>query len=361
MEFTQEQKALIWETIIAPNNGTEAEAKAFIYTCELHGLDPLAKDIVFSKFETKHGPRVSYIVTRDGLLKNAMRDKQYKKLMSGVVKQGDHFQMDVANGLVEHKFGDKRGKIEGSWAVVEHRERGPLAVFVDFQEYFVANAASQKGKNYVWDSMPSAMISKVAESIALKRQFPLGTGIYTEEEISVEQTVSTDTPSEPVSSVSNEDTGTPVKEVEKATPPPLNNSAGQQRQTAKDTKPQESKEKTTKQAEKPSEPKEQKESTPKTKDQPKVEKPNATNEVNKPSNDDQLAWETHTIKTFKEGVMPNREPFYKIVFENESGEQFLALTKEPAVMTKTDEIGINQKITVQIDRSRKKAMVVGAK
>lgn len=180
--FTENQKALIWSTIVAPNNGTVEECEVFLEVCETYGLNPLLREIVFQKFETKYGPRVNHITTRDGYVKIAMRDPNYIRCMSSVVREGDTFEFDTVAGTVIHKFSSKRGNILGAWAIAEHKQRGRLPVFVDFEEHWRANAQSQGGKNKVWDTHPSSMIQKVAEVYALRRQFPLS-GLITEEEI----------------------------------------------------------------------------------------------------------------------------------------------------------------------------------
>ena len=64
----------------------------------------------------------------------------------------------------------------------EHTRRGKLPVVVDFAEYFNANAQSKNGRSPIWDHYPVAMIQKVAEVSALRRQFPLG-GIVAAEEM----------------------------------------------------------------------------------------------------------------------------------------------------------------------------------
>lgn len=185
IEFTQEQKSLIWNTKVVPNNGTQEDAKLFLEVCEMHGLNPLVGDIVFNRYETKRGPVVNFITTRDGYLKAAQRDPSFVRIASAVVKEGDHFKFDAVNGSVEHGFGTKRGNILGAWAVAVHKERGAMPVFVDFDEYFKANAQSQNGRSPIWDNMPSAMIQKVAEVFVLRRQFPLG-GIVAAEEMGIE-------------------------------------------------------------------------------------------------------------------------------------------------------------------------------
>lgn len=186
LNFTKEQKSLIWQRFVAPANGTEAEAKQFIEVCEYFGLNPLLGDIIFQKYETKLGPRVNFITTRDGLLRVASNNPDYVgPPIANVVREGDDFEFIPSEGTVKHKFGKKRGNILGAYAIMHHRRFRPVAVFVDFDEYYRANAASQNGKSPVWDAMPSAMIQKVAEVFVLRRQFPLG-GLQTAEELGID-------------------------------------------------------------------------------------------------------------------------------------------------------------------------------
>jgi hypothetical protein len=177
--FSKEQKSIIWSTKIAPAKGTEQDANAFFMVCEEYNLNPLLGDITFQRFETKYGPRVSYLISRDALMKHAMRQDDFHNLLSGVVKEGDLFELDAVEGVPIHKFGPKRGKIIGSWSVVKTKTRGNTLVFADFAEYH----AALSGKNPVWNSMPSAMIEKVAQSMALKRTFPLGVVFVVEDEL----------------------------------------------------------------------------------------------------------------------------------------------------------------------------------
>jgi phage recombination protein Bet len=191
IKFSKEQKALIFNRFVAPMNGTKEEGMHFIEYCEMLGLNPLLNDIVFQKYETKFGPRVSFVTTRDGLLRVAVRDENYVgPPISNVVREGDHFEFLPAEGTVIHKFGEKRGRILGAYAVLYHRKFRPYACWAEFQEYFKANARSQGGKSQVWDSYPSTMIEKVAEAFALKRQFPVVGGLTTEEELGMEGNIS---------------------------------------------------------------------------------------------------------------------------------------------------------------------------
>lgn len=188
IEFTTEQKNLIWQRFVKPSGGTEEEAKHFIEVSETFGLNPLLNDIVFQRFNTKQGPRVNFITTRDGLLRVASNQQGYVGAPNAnVVRQGDEFEFIPSKGEVYHKFGEERSEILGAYAVMHHEKFRPVAVFVDFEEYYQANSGLANGRYAnVWDSMPSAMIIKIAEVFVLRRQFPLG-GLYTREEMSLEE------------------------------------------------------------------------------------------------------------------------------------------------------------------------------
>lgn len=190
MEFSNEEKSLIWERFVSPANGTESEAQHFIETSEKFGLDPLLGDIVFQKYNTKNGPKTQFITTRDGLLRVATHQPDYRGAPNAnVVREGDIFKFMPSEGKVHHEFGQKRGQILGAYAVMKHKRFDPVAVFVDFPEYYQANSGQINNKHgyaNVWDKHPSAMIQKVAESFVLRRQFPLG-GLYTQEEMSLQE------------------------------------------------------------------------------------------------------------------------------------------------------------------------------
>jgi len=150
---------------------TNEELEMFLYTASRYDLDPLMKEIIFFKA----GTTPVMVVTRDGYLKVAMRDPQFDGLTAGVVRQGDKFRFNANEFTVDHEFGTKRGDILGAWAIAYHKARRPVVCFVDFKEY-------RKRNNDVWANYPSAMIQKVAEVFALRRQFNIS-GLVAREEM----------------------------------------------------------------------------------------------------------------------------------------------------------------------------------
>lgn len=180
---------------------TDDELKMFVSIAQNYGLDPFLKEIWFIKspkkvknregiwdYKRKADGSIDYsgadtliYTSRDGYLKIAQRDENFQGILSMVVCEGDEFEIDAENYKVTHKFGAKRGPIIGAWAKVDHYLRKPVIVFVSFNEYF-------SDKSSTWKQYPSAMIIKVAEVFALKRQFGIS-GLVTREEMAHDEQV----------------------------------------------------------------------------------------------------------------------------------------------------------------------------
>ncbi len=186
-------------SLCMPSGANDSELALYLYRCKEQGFDPLSGELVLQKWVSqKDGSvKLSFITTRDALLKKAELNPNYMGINSGVVKENDNFQVDTEKGTIHQNFGAKRGRIIAGWAVVYHKNRLPVIAIADYAEYSVANSRSP-----VWQSMPSAMIQKVAEVAALRRQFPVLTqGVYTTDEMHTESaqtptanTVIVDTP-----------------------------------------------------------------------------------------------------------------------------------------------------------------------
>jgi phage recombination protein Bet len=145
----------------------------FLHVAKSYGLDPFNKEIFFWKVKDK--PTI--MTSRDGYLKIADRHPQYDGLVSDVVRKNDGFKRK-SDGI-EHEYGTERGDIVGAYALVYRKDRSyPVYVFAPFEEY--------RSDNKVWYQYPSAMILKVAESMALKRSFSLS-GLVSREEMDVQQ------------------------------------------------------------------------------------------------------------------------------------------------------------------------------
>jgi phage recombination protein Bet len=180
--LSPQDKATIM-SLCMPKGANDSELALYLYRCKEQGFDPLSGELVLQKRTIKDGSvRLSFITTRDALLRKAAENPDYMGMNSGVVKEGDTFGVDTEKGIIKHSFGAKRGAILAGWAVVYHKSRLPVIAVTDFTEYAIANSNSP-----VWGSMPSAMIQKVAEVAALRRQFPVGVQVYTAEELALQE------------------------------------------------------------------------------------------------------------------------------------------------------------------------------
>lgn len=157
---------------------TDNELEMFLHLCKTYQLDPFRKEIWFIKYGEKKGNNEPTIMTsRDGYLKIAQQHPDYLGIMSQEVRENDYFELDASKGLVSHRFAQpisSRGQIVGAWATAKRKGVDPVSIFVNFHEY--------RGNSKIWAHYPSAMIIKVAESFALKRQFGI-TGLVTREEM----------------------------------------------------------------------------------------------------------------------------------------------------------------------------------
>ncbi|MCS3924426.1 phage recombination protein Bet [Methanosalsum natronophilum] len=167
IKYSEEQVSTITNTVA--RGADDNELAMFLHICRTYGLDPFLKEIFYSS-ELK-----CIMTSRDGYLKIAQRDPEFRGIKSAVVHENDQFTMNVAENQVQHSFGVKdRGEIVGAWAVVEREGRIPVLQFAPFNEY--------KKNSSTWKTYPSAMISKCAEALALKRQFGIS-GLMTQEEV----------------------------------------------------------------------------------------------------------------------------------------------------------------------------------
>lgn len=182
--FTEQEKQMIIHSYLLPEGATEVEIDTFINVCEKYGFDPLQKDVIFTKFESKNYKKVSYIVTKDAWLKHAQRQSNFAHLLKGVVYENDAFEIDFIEGTIKHKATANRGNIVGAWALLKTKDGDTHVENVNFAEYYQAlSGLNKSGKPNVWDTIPSKMIEKTAISNVIKNVYPLGIMFRGEEEI----------------------------------------------------------------------------------------------------------------------------------------------------------------------------------
>jgi len=128
---------------------TVPQFRMFIEVCKRTGLDPFLKEIWFV-------PGVGVMAGRDGYLRVA----------------NEHPMFDGMETKVERDAQSK--PVKATCSVYRKDRSHPITCEAYYNEY--------KKAGNVWQTYPSAMISKVAEVLALKRSFSIN-GVVTEEEI----------------------------------------------------------------------------------------------------------------------------------------------------------------------------------
>ncbi len=128
---------------------TVPQFRMFIEVCKGTGLNPFLKEIWFV-------PGVGVMAGRDGYLRVANENPNFDGMETTVER-------------------DQQGKPIKATCKVWRKDRShPISCEAYFNEY--------KKSSGVWNQYPSAMISKVAEVLALKRSFSIN-GVVTEDEI----------------------------------------------------------------------------------------------------------------------------------------------------------------------------------
>jgi phage recombination protein Bet len=162
LTFTPEQLNLI-KTQIA-KDATNDELRLFLYQCQRTGLDPLTRQI----YCVKRAGRMTIQTSIDGFRVIAQRSGEYAGQDEPVFTYTESGEI-LKCAVTVYKFGP-------------NGQRYPAAVGVAFyREYYPNPVMLQK-------SLAHTMISKTAESLALRKAFPQDlSGIYTAEEMNQAQ------------------------------------------------------------------------------------------------------------------------------------------------------------------------------
>ena len=176
VQFSDDQVSVIKNQIAV--GATDLELKSFIWQCERTGLDPFARQIYFIKSNGK----VQIQTSIDGFRLIAERSGSYEGQTPA--------QWCGTDGVWKDIWLAKEFPIAARVGVYKKGFREPLYAVAHWNEYF-----AQPG--FMHKKMPSLMIAKVAESLALRKAFPNEmSGLYTQEEMNQGAKVYPDQPTD---------------------------------------------------------------------------------------------------------------------------------------------------------------------
>jgi len=197
--FNEKQLNVIQKTVA--KWATKEELSMFIAIAKKYNLDPFTKEIWFIKRAKKYQNQywnwdykrlenweIDYswaetiiMASRDWYLKIAQKDANFEGMRSAVIREWDDIEIDFWENKIKHiaKFTPNK-KIIWAWAIVTAKWKEPVLEFANFSEYNTWKST--------WNNYPSAMIKKVAEVMALKRQFWINWIVW-EWEINIEDNI----------------------------------------------------------------------------------------------------------------------------------------------------------------------------
>lgn len=180
--YTKEQIDLVKRTVA--KDATNDELAMFMHIAKKTGLNPFLKEIWF--YKDNKGNTIM-MTGRDGFLTIAQKSGEFEGIQSAAIYEGDEFLVDYSNPSdikINHKtnpFKKEAGKIVGAWARSKRKGCIDTVEIVSDKDYHKSYAKFES----TWDKFPSAMIKKVAESIALRKQYGIA-GVVAKEEVGYE-------------------------------------------------------------------------------------------------------------------------------------------------------------------------------
>lgn len=176
VEYSGEQIDLLKRTIC--NGASNDEFGLFLQQCKRTGLDPFSKQIHAVFRNAKDGDRwikkMAIQIGIDGFRLIADRTGRYEGQMPP--------QWCGTDGVWKDVWLEEKPPAAARIGIYRKGFREPLIRVATYLSYFQTN--KDGAPNSMWAKMPDVMISKCAESIALRAAFPQElSGLYTDEEM----------------------------------------------------------------------------------------------------------------------------------------------------------------------------------
>lgn len=174
--YSAEEVAVVKSSVA--KNTTDIELAYFLNVCKSVELNPFNKEIWCYK---DNKGNLLVFAGRDGFLSKAQSNPAFNGIRSSEVCDNDEFNIDIANGKINHSFNGKdRGNIIGAYAIAFRKDGEPTIEYVDIKDY--------DKKQFTWNTHKSDMIKKVAETKALKKGFGIS-GIQSEYDYDIKDNV----------------------------------------------------------------------------------------------------------------------------------------------------------------------------
>ena len=171
--YTPEEIGIIKATVA--KGFSDLELAYFLNVAKVYQLNPFTKQIWGYK-DNKNN--IIVFAGRDGFLAKAQRDSRWNGISSDAVREGEVFEMNIAEGRISHKKDVlSKAKIIGAYAI--SKPKGCEYATIEWADFDTYN----KGYN-VWKADPVAMIKKVAESHCLQKAYGIS-GLAVEEDFEI--------------------------------------------------------------------------------------------------------------------------------------------------------------------------------
>lgn len=161
---------------------SDPELSYFLTIAQSAGLNPFNKEIwCYKRAKKDAAGNYNYensdlivMTGRDGYLKIAKRNPNFKKIISQPVYENDTFTCDPIAEVIEHRFSSKnRGQVIGAYAIILEKDGTKHFKYITTADYKDAFSP-------VWKTKEAAMSCKCAESVLCKQYGGIA-GIVAEE------------------------------------------------------------------------------------------------------------------------------------------------------------------------------------